>query len=100
MNAIDYKYYNPETAPKQSLTLDPISDGQGLPAYCRETLDWTEEHIDLTGSAFDTAVKKYYDMIYDHLVDAKEMDITPYQVLKQFKIIDLVRAQNPLSVGL
>jgi len=99
MKAIDYKYYNPETAPKQALTLEPLCNENGKPAYCRETLDWTEEHIDLVGSAFDSAVKKYYDMIYNHLVDGAEMEITPYQVLKQFQVIDLIRAQNPLTVG-
>ena len=36
-------------------------------------------------------------MIYDYLVDGKEMEITPYQVLKQFKVIDTIRSQNPLD---
>jgi hypothetical protein len=36
-------------------------------------------------------------MIYDHLVHGKEMEITPYQVLEQFQIIDQIRAQNPLD---
>ena len=37
-------------------------------------------------------------MIYDYLVNGKEMEITPYQVLKQLKVIDLVHAQNPLTI--
>jgi hypothetical protein len=36
-------------------------------------------------------------MIYDNLVNGKEMEITPYQVLTQFKVIDQIRAQNPLD---
>lgn len=98
MSTIDYKYFNPKTAPKQKLTLEPLFNQDRTPAYCSEKLDWTEEHIDLAGSAFDTAVKKYYDMIYDNIVNGKEMEITPYQVLKQFKVIDLIRSQNPLDV--
>ena len=98
MNSIDYKYFDPKTAPEQHLILEPLCKEDGTPAYCSEQLDWTEEHIDLEGSAFDTAVQKYYDMIYDHLVNGKEMEVTPYHVLKQFKVIDLIRSQNPLTV--
>ncbi|MBQ6718544.1 MAG: Gfo/Idh/MocA family oxidoreductase [Clostridia bacterium] len=98
MNAIDYKYYNPKTAPEQKLILEPLFTEERTPAYCSEQLEWTEEHIDLAGTSFDTAVEKYYDMIYDNLVNGKEMEVTPYQVLKQFKVIDLIRSQNPLEV--
>lgn len=98
MNTIDYKYYNPETAPEQHLTLEPLFKEDRTPNYCNEKLDWTEEHIDLAGTSFDTAVEKYYDMIYDYLINGKEMEVTPYQVLKQFKVIDVIRSQNPLDV--
>lgn len=97
MNAIDYKYYDPDTAPEQHLTLAPLFTAERTPAYCGEKLDWTEEHIDISGSSFDTAVLHYYDMIYDYLVNGTEMEVTPYQVLTQFKVIDQIRAQNPLS---
>lgn len=97
MRSIDYKYFDPETAPKQKLTLEPLCADNRTPAYCSETLDWIEEHVDVEGTVFTVAVKKYYDMIYDHLVHGKEMEITPYQVLKQFQIIDQIRAQNPLD---
>ncbi len=96
-SSIDYKYYNPETAPKQELTIAPLCNEDGTPAYCGEQLEWTEEHIDVTGDAFNVAVQRYYDMIHAYLVDGKEMEITPYQVLKQFQIIDQIRAQNPLD---
>ena len=97
MSAIDYKYYNPETAPEQKLTIEPLFSAERTPAYCSETLDWTEEHVDVEGTVFTVGCKKYYDMIYAYLVDGKEMEITPYQVLKQFKVIDTIRAQNPLD---
>lgn len=98
MSTIDYKYFDPETAPKHELTLEPLFTEERTPAYCSEKLDWKEEHIDLNGSSFNVAVQKYYDMIYDNLVNGKPMEITPYQVLKQFKVIDLIRSQNPLDV--
>ena len=97
MSTIDYKYYNPETSPEQKLTLEPLFKEDRTPNYCSEQLDWTEEHVDVEGTVFTVGVKKYYDMIYANLVEGKEMEITPYQVLKQFKVIDQIRAQNPLD---
>ena len=97
MSAIDYKYYDPETAPEQHLTLEPLFTAERTPAYCSEKLDWTQEHIDISGTSFDTAVLSYYDMIYDHIVNGAEMEVTPDQVLTQFKVIDQIRAQNPLT---
>lgn len=97
MSTIDYKYFNPETAPKQELIIAPLRKEDGTPMYCSETLDWTEEHIDLDGDVFTVGTTKYYDMIYDYLVNGKEMEVTPYQVLKQFQIIDTIRSQNPLD---
>lgn len=96
--AIDYKYYNPETAPEHKLILEPLENADGTPAYCTETLDWTEEHIDIEGDVFNEAVESYYDMIYDYLTEGKEMEVKPEQVLLQLKVIDLIHAQNPLSV--
>lgn len=96
--AVDYKYYNPETAPARELVLAPLEKEDGTPAYCSEKLDWTEEHIDIKGDVFSDAVGSYYDMIYDYLVNGKEMEITPEQVLLQLQIIDQIHAQNPLPV--
>lgn len=98
MKTVDCKYYNPETAPKQKVTLLPLSNAEGYPAYCWEQLDWTEKHIELDGDSFNTAVEKYYDMIYGFLTEGTPMEITPEQVIKQFEVIDLIRAQNPLEM--
>ncbi len=95
---VDYKYFDPEKAPKQEFTLEALRNEDGTPAYCVETLPWVEEHIDIEGSVFDDAVQYYYDMIYDNLVNGKEMRVTPEQVLLQLQVIDLVHAQNPLPV--
>ena len=48
--------------------------------------------------AFKTAVKDYYDMIYYALTEQRPMEITPEQVLTQLKVIDKIRAQNPLTI--
>lgn len=95
---IEYRYFDPSGAPARKLTFDPICDAEGLPAYCSEKLDWHEESVELKGSAFDSAVKEYYDMIYFYLTEGAEMQIVPEQVLCQLKVIDMIHAQNPLPV--
>lgn len=94
----EIKYYDPATAPKQKQILAPLEKEDGTPAYCSETLDWKTETIKIKGDVFNEAVSDYYDMIYANLTEGKEMQITPEQVLKQLKVIDLIHAQNPLAV--
>ena len=95
---VEVRYFDPATAPEQHQILTPLMDEKGLPIYCGEKLDWKEESWDITGDPFNEAVQSYYDMIYDHLTEGKPMAITPQQVLCQLKVIDLIHAQNPLSV--
>jgi len=95
---IEYKYFDPAKAPEQRQILEPLFNEQRLPAYCGEKLEWTEERIDISQSVFTKAVKEYYDMIYANLTEGRPMEIMPEQVLKQLKVIDMIHAQNPLSV--
>lgn len=98
VNEIEIKYFDPKTAPEQKHTITPLEKEDGTPAYCGETLDWKIETFKIEGTVFDKGTESYYDMIYDFLVNGKEMEVNPYQVLKQLKIIDLVHAQNPLTI--
>ena len=82
----------------QSRLSTPLADENGYPIYCGEKLDWKEESWEITGNPFDAAVLAYYDMIYAHLTEGAPMAVTPQQVLTQLKVIDLIHAQNPLSV--
>lgn len=95
---LEYKYYNPETAPEQHQILTPLVNDKGLPAYCGEKLEWTEKEEEIKGSVFTVSVYKYYKMIYDYLTEGKPMEICPEQVLTQLKVIDQIHAQNPLTV--
>ncbi|MBO5745852.1 MAG: Gfo/Idh/MocA family oxidoreductase [Clostridia bacterium] len=97
-NKIEIKYFDPKTAPEQKHTVAPLEKEDGTPAYCSETLDWKTETFEVNGSVFTKGTDSYYNMIYDYLVNGKEMEVNPYQVLKQLKIIDLVHAQNPLTI--
>lgn len=98
MSRIEYKYIIPSEEPPRPLIMEPLFTAERTPSYCRETLTWHEEAVDLQGNAFNSAVEEYYAMIYDHLTCGTPMAITPEQVLTQLKVIDMIHAQNPLSV--
>ena len=98
MKQIEYKYFIPENEPPRPLIMEPLFTEERTPSYCREKLTWYEKTIDVEGSAFDSAVDAYYNMIYLALTEGRPMEITPEQVLTQLKVIDLIHAQNPLTV--
>lgn len=98
MKQIEYKYFIPGNEPVRPLIMEPLFTEERKPAYCREQLTWHEETVDVTGNAFNTAVSEYYNMIYQALTEGRPMEITPEQVLTQLKVIDLIHAQNPLTV--
>lgn len=95
---IEIKYFDPKTAPEQKHTVTPLEKEDGTPAYCSEKIDWKNETFTIEGDVFSTGSNSYYNMIYDYLVNGKEMVVSPYQVLKQLKVIDLIHAQNPLTI--
>ena len=98
LGSVEYKYLNDETLPGQHLTLEPLHKSDGTPAYCSEKTEFIEKKLELENGAFKTAVKDYYDMIYYALTEQRPMEITPEQVLTQLKVIDKIRAQNPLTI--
>ncbi len=97
MTHIDWKYFSEDEAPKQTLIKTPLMDDEGNPLYCSEKLIWTEESWDSPDPrTFTYAVKRFYNMIYDHLVDGTPLVITPEQVKQQIAVIDECHRQNPL----
>lgn len=96
MNEVQYKYFLPEEAPKQKLILESLRTESGAPAYCSETLTWHEETVPLTGSAFDVAVKAYYENIYEHLENGAPLVIRPERIRKLVAIMEEAHRQNPL----
>lgn len=98
LSKIDIRYFDPAAEKPLVQIMEPLEKEDRLPAYCSETLNWKEESFTVTGSAFNVAVEKYYQMIYDYLTEGKPMAVTPEQVLTQLKVIDKIHAQNPMPV--
>lgn len=98
MNKITYQYFVPEEAPEQHLILEPLCKPDGTPAYCGEKLEWHKEEEDVVGTSFNTAVKAYYDNIYEHLTEGKELIIKPEKIMQQIELMEEVHRQNPMPI--
>jgi hypothetical protein len=57
-----------------------------------------EEAGEFSGSAFDTAVEKFYAMMYDAIVNGKEILIKPEHAARIVNVIEAVHAENPMPV--
>lgn len=97
MSKIEWKYFNPEEAPFQKLIKETLTSGpEMLPAYCGEKLNWYEEVWNGDpNSPFVFAVRKYYNMVYDHITENKPLIITLGQVRQQIAVINESHRQNP-----
>ena len=98
MKHIDWKYFDPSTAPHQELKRKAISHEDGTPAYCSEKLTFVEESWDGDANgAFDVAVEAYYRQMYKQIREGIPMDVTLKQVRQQVMVYEEAHRQNPLS---
>ncbi len=101
MAHLDWKYFDPKTAPKQELLITPMVDAENMPAYPAETLNWIEESWDVPAEQadlFKTISQKYYDLVYASLTTGAEFPIKPEQAVQQLKVICECHRQNPFPV--
>lgn len=92
------KYVELEKYPDKEVIQTPLHDKDWNPIYCREELKFIEEEGDIVGSSFDSAVKDFYDMVYETIMNKKPLLITPEMASDVIRIIETVHAQNPLKV--
>ena len=75
-----------------------ITDENGLPIYCKEDLITHEEKGETSGTAFDVGTRCFYDMMYEAIVNNKEMEIKPEYAAMVISVIEQVHAENPLPI--
>ncbi len=97
MGNVEWKYFIPENEILRPLNLSPLSKPDGTPSYCTESLTWHEHRESLKGTAFDSAVREYYQNIYDHLIHDKALIILPENIAKQIAIMEEIHRANPMS---
>lgn len=92
------KYIPDGANPDQPVQEASLQNEEGLPMYCSEKLVTCEESGSYTGSAFDTAVLRFYTMLHNTLTTGAPLEVTPEQAAKIINIIEAVHSQNPLPV--
>ena len=75
-----------------------LSDEKGMPVYCSEKLNFTEETGKIEGSAFDVAVRDFYKTLYGAIFEGKALSVTPEMAAEVIRIIETCHAENPLPV--
>ena len=98
LSECEMKYIVDGENPEQKLILTPLQDENGLPIYCSEELKKHEEKNEVSGTAFDVGTSCFYDMMYEAIVNNKEMKIKPEYAAMVISVIEQVHAENPLPV--
>ncbi|MBI4979089.1 MAG: Gfo/Idh/MocA family oxidoreductase [Spirochaetes bacterium] len=97
MTHLDWKYFNPAEAPKQTFSKDPITGPDGTPLYCTEQLPWKEASWDVPqdqADLFKAISGGFYNMLYRTLTEGSPLEITPEQVRQQIMIIEECHRQK------
>ena len=95
MGSLKWKYF--DEIPLPDLNLEPMTKEDGVtPSYCVDNLTWNEFEETLEGDAMSVGVPKFYQNVYNHLVNGEELVVKTEQVLQQIRVMELVHAQNPL----
>ena len=97
-NTVKYemKYIVPGENPERKPVADAISDEEGMPTFCKEELITHTEEGTFTGSAFNEAVRAFYEMMYKKLTDGTPLTVTPEMAAKIIQVIETAHAENPL----
>ncbi len=92
------KYIKPEELEPRPVQRETLSDEDGKPIYCVETLPWNEEEGAIEGTVFKVATHKFYHMLADALFEGKPMEIIPEYGARTVAIIEECHKNNPLPV--
>lgn len=84
--------------PERPIIRGFLTNEEGNPDYCRETLNFTEVSAKIEGDSFHKAVVDFYKMMYNSVILGKPLEITPEKAAKVISVIETCHAQNPMSV--
>lgn len=84
--------------PVREVIRESLSDEKGNPAFCQESLEFTEQRGEAEGSSFDAAVCTFYQMLYRAIITGAALEVTPEMAAKVIAVAESCHAQNPLPV--
>ena len=92
------KYIVDGENPERPVIKESLKDENGLPVYCSEKLITHEETGSFEGSAFDTAVERFYAMLFDTLTTGAPLVVKAEWAAQIINIMETVHGQNPMPV--
>ncbi len=98
MTEMTWKSYDEKTAAMLELLRTPLCKDDGTPAYCSDSLQWTEQSWKVPpeqSDLFTFMSGSYYSMLYKTLTTGAPLAITPQQVRQQIAVIEECQRQNP-----
>jgi len=97
-NNYQLRYIKPEELDPKPVIRESLENEAREPIYCGEKLNWYTENGDVTGDAFDSAVKAFYTMMYERIVNGTPLKITPAMASEVIRIEEACHAMCPLPV--
>lgn len=94
----EMKTINPDELPARPVIRESLMNEDFGPSFCSEKLNFCEEKGDFAGSSFDSAVKEFYDMMYQTIMNKKELVITPEMASEVVRVVEICHALKPLPV--
>ena len=109
---VEWKFFKEEECQPQQLIKEPLCKEDGTPAYCGEKITWYENSWDAekdpapataaysnagVGNLFNTIAARYYEGMYEALVNDADFEVKLWQVRRQVAVIEECHRQNPLS---
>lgn len=98
VNNYEIKYIVDGENPERELVLTPYENDKGMPAFCSEKLSFHEESGAYIGNGFDVAPQRFYEMMYEAIVNGKELEVKPEYASMIIGVIEAAHAQSPLPV--
>ena len=80
----------------QEVIEESLEDENKMPIYCKSTVNFVEEVIEFTGTAFDVGTANLYASVYEHLTEGKELRVKNEDLVYIYGALEQLHAENPL----
>lgn len=90
-------YTLPEEQDIKPLHKEPLADENGDPIYCQENVIRHTEEGEVNGDGFEVGTARFYNYVYETMVNGAEFPIKPEDIAHVVRIIDEAHCNNPLE---
>ena len=102
MQEMEWRYFEPKEAPRLRLVRKPLTNEDGTPGWCRDSLRWKKRTWRFRPKGggksprmFETMSSSFYRMLYRTLTRGTPLEIRLEEVRQQIAVIEEAQRQNP-----